>query len=66
MANGTKAKQTFVVQIISQQHATVQGTITWAASGESRSFRSAMELMKLIDSVQECQQSVPFDNTKIG
>lgn len=43
-------RETFVVQIIDAQNATWQGTVTWAESRKTQPFRSALELIKLIDS----------------
>ena len=46
-------RETFVVQILSAQNATWQGTVTWTDSRRSESFRSALELIRLIDSAVE-------------
>lgn len=45
-----------MVQILSAQNATWQGTVTWTDSRRSESFRSALELIRLIDSALERQQ----------
>lgn len=42
--------ETFVVQVISAQNATWQGTVTWANGKNKQPFRSTLELLKLIDS----------------
>ena len=39
----------FVIQILNNQNATWQGPITWADTNKTESFRSALELIKLID-----------------
>ena len=44
-----KNKATFVIQIQSCEHATWQGKLTWADTDRSISFRSALELIGLID-----------------
>jgi hypothetical protein len=44
-----KNKGTFVIQIQHRQHATWQGTVTWVDKDKSVNFRSALELLKLID-----------------
>ena len=49
-------RETFVVQILSALNATWQGTVTWTDSRRSESFRSALELIRLIDSALERQQ----------
>lgn len=46
--NGKKA--TFVVHVQSRQNATWQGTVIWAEKEKTQHFRSALELLKLIDS----------------
>lgn len=43
----------FVIQILNNQNATWQGTITWADTNKTESFRSALELIKLIDNAVE-------------
>ncbi len=43
-------KGTFLVQILSRRNATWQGTVTWVEKNESINFRSALELLKIIDS----------------
>lgn len=42
-------KATFVVQIQFRQNATWQGTVTWAEKNSTCHFRSALELLKLMD-----------------
>lgn len=46
--NGEEA--TFVLHIKYRQNATWQGSVTWAEENVRRDFRSALELLKLIDS----------------
>jgi hypothetical protein len=46
-------RKTFIVQILSQQNATWQGLITWTEGRQTQSYRSALELIKLIDSAEE-------------
>lgn len=41
---------TFVVHIKYRQNATWQGSVTWAEKKKSCNFRSALELLKLMDS----------------
>jgi hypothetical protein len=49
-------RETFVVQILNRQNATWQGVITWTEGRQTQSFRSALEMIKLIDSAlaDEC------------
>lgn len=42
-------KATFIVQIQFRQNATWQGTVTWAEKNETSHFRSALELLKMMD-----------------
>ena len=44
---------TFVVRVLYQENATWQGTILWSEQGETQRFRSALELLKLIDDALE-------------
>lgn len=39
-----------MVQVISTQNSTWQGTVTWADGRQKKPFRSALELIRLIDS----------------
>lgn len=42
-----------MVQVISTQNETWQGTVTWADGKQTKPFRSALELIRLIDSTLE-------------
>ena len=53
MAKVPGRKGTFIVQVMDSQNATWQGTVTWANGNRTRAFRSALELIKLIDSTLE-------------
>ena len=46
-------RDSFLVQIRNTQNATWQGTVTWTQSRRSESFRSALELIRLINSALE-------------
>ena len=50
LTNHRGEKGTFVVHVQYRQNATWQGTVVWADKNKSQQFRSALELMKLIDS----------------
>ena len=59
MANSKENKRvnaTFVVQIQHRQNATWQGTVVWADRNETKPFRSALELIKLIDGALEADE----------
>ena len=40
---------TFVIKILDRQNATWQGNVTWIEEHKVQNFRSALELLKLID-----------------
>lgn len=42
-------KETFVIHIISQENSTWQGQLTWVNREDTMSFRSFLELVKLMD-----------------
>lgn len=44
---------TFVVHVMHRQNATWQGTVVWAEKSQKASFRSVLELVKLMDSAME-------------
>ena len=48
-----RQRETFVVRILYQQNNTWQGEVLWAEQNEKQYFRSALELMELMDSAIE-------------
>lgn len=46
-------KQTFLIEVIDQQNASWQGAVNWINTGKKENFRSALELIRLIDSALE-------------
>ena len=42
-------KGTFIVKIINKQNSTWQGAITWVEQQKTEHFRSALEMIKMID-----------------
>ena len=48
-----RKKQTFIVEIIDRQKYTWQGQIHWIEKNEKVSFRSVMEMLRLMDSAFE-------------
>ena len=50
MAAKKTGHEHFMVQILDTQNATWQGVVTWTETGRKEPFRSALELIKLIDS----------------
>ena len=53
MNNRHKKAETFIIKIMDQQNATWQGSVTWVDEQRERYFRSALELLKLIDGALE-------------
>ena len=51
MEQETGARRTFVIHILNQQNATWQGTVTWLDGKQTRPFRCALELIRLMDGV---------------
>lgn len=46
-----KKKQTFVVEIQDTQSQSWQGSVEWVQGQKKQSFRSVMELLRLMDSI---------------
>ena len=46
-------KETFVVHVTGRENSTWQGQVTWLDERETRSFRSMLELIKLMDAAME-------------
>ena len=46
-------KQTFVIEVVDQQNASWQGSVNWINTGKKENFRSALELIRLMDSALE-------------
>lgn len=44
-------KGTFIIKIINKQNSTWQGSITWVEKQKTQNFRSALEMLKMIDEV---------------
>ena len=52
-----KGKQgTFLVRVQYRQNATWQGQITWVEGQETKSFRSVLEMLKLMDNVIDIEE----------
>lgn len=46
-------KGTFIIKIMNTQNSTWQGSITWVEEERTQNFRSALEMIKMIDGVLE-------------
>ncbi|MDO4581751.1 MAG: hypothetical protein Q4B96_04105 [Bacillota bacterium] len=53
-----KEKATFIIQLNSRQNSTWQGSLVWSDRNVSKRFRSALEMLKLIDSALN-EQGMP-------
>lgn len=52
-------RQTFVIEILDTQSQSWQGKVRWVEKQETQTFRSALELIKLMDSaVSEKEQGI--------
>ena len=40
---------TFIIRVEQRQHSSWQGRVTWVEEGKTENFRSALELLKMID-----------------
>ena len=49
-------RQSFIVDITHQQNASWQGTVTWVNENKTVAFRSALELIRLIDTTMEGEE----------
>ncbi len=49
-------KQTFILEVTSTENQSWQGKIDWVEGKEKKSFRSVLELLRLIDSVVYMQR----------
>lgn len=56
MANQMKS-QTFIIEIKSRENSSWQGCITWTDTNKVECFRSALEMIKLIDSTLDNDKS---------
>lgn len=57
------AKGTFLVKIQCRQNATWQGNVMWGEKNCTQQFRSALELLKLIDSALEESETTSTEKT---
>ncbi len=49
MGRNQKNRKTFIVKVMSTDNATWQGNVTWIEKNKGQNFRSALELMKMLD-----------------
>lgn len=48
-----KNSNTFIVKVVNDQNESWQGSVTWADTNEKRYFRSALELLQMMNEVIE-------------
>ena len=61
--NGSEKPQgTFIVKILNNQHSTWQGSVHWVEENVTQKFRSALELLKLIDGALDEGQNLGGGN----
>jgi len=58
---GHHMRQSFIVNILNQQNSTWQGTVTWVDEDRTQSFRSVLELIRLIDSTLCTRPNTPLE-----
>ena len=64
--NHAEKPKRFLLQILNTQNATWQGTATWVDGKRQESFRSALELIRLLDSVVDDQTQSENIDRKSG
>ena len=52
-SGANKDKGTFIIKILNKSNSTWQGTVTWVEESKTQNFRSALELIKIIDGAIE-------------
>lgn len=62
MKDASGKMNTFVVKIMQTQNKSWQGMITWADKNETQYFRSALELMHMIQEVVESEDDTKTNN----
>ncbi len=53
--SGVKAQSTFIIKILERRNSTWQGEVTLVEKNQTMHFRSALELLKLVDSSEDRQ-----------
>ena len=53
---------TFILKILNRQNSTWQGSVTWVEEEKTQNFRSALELLKLIDGALDEKQEIEGGN----
>ena len=53
-----KNEETFVIKILDRQNSTWQGNILWVDQQNEQYFRSALEMLKLIDGALDVRENL--------
>lgn len=53
-----KSSSTFIVKVMNQQNNSWQGSVTWADTNETQYFRSALELLHLINDAVNSKSTI--------
>ena len=53
-----KNEETFVIKILDRQNSTWQGNILWVDQQNEKYFRSALEMLKLIDGALDMRENL--------
>ncbi|MDD7114774.1 MAG: hypothetical protein PUH88_10015 [Lachnospiraceae bacterium] len=53
-----KNEETFVIKILDRQNSTWQGNILWVDQQNEQYFRSALEMLKLIDGALDMRENL--------
>ncbi|NCB94653.1 MAG: hypothetical protein EOM40_19200 [Clostridia bacterium] len=61
MSEKEKKTGTFIVKILDRQNATWQGSVTWVDERKEQYFRSALELLKLIDGALDGNDKIEIE-----
>lgn len=62
MRQGREKDNTFIVKIVNRQNETWQGSVTWTEKQKVQNFRSALELLKLINGALEEDSGAEGEN----
>ncbi len=53
-----KSSSTFIVKVLNQQNDSWQGSVTWADTNETQYFRSALELLHMMNDAISHQSAI--------
>lgn len=62
--NENTGKATFVIKVLFRQNATWQGKIQWVEKNKTQSFRSDLEMLKLMDEAMQAVDECEDDTAK--